>query len=167
MGDFKPNSVFEKSISSKDISAIKTCLENVISADPLFQTTNFEDACRYVRDKGIQIDEKYQLLEVEKLSQNATDWTKLYFFGLTDCLRLNFAVKERLPHIKEAGKVAFKNLQQQEKAAPPQTGAPTSNFPKGSQHQVGRKNQGKLRPSTLVAALLALGTVVAVVVLII
>lgn len=169
MGDFKPNSVFENSINSNDISAIKTCLENIISLDPLFKTTDFADACNYVRNKGVMIDEAYELLPGEIFSDKSEDWTRPYFFGLTEFLRRNFAVKERLPHIKEAGKVAFKDLQQQVRTAPPPSaGAPTPNFPKGSQnHHASRKSQGKLSLSTVVAALLALGAVVAVVVLII
>lgn len=108
MNNFVPSGIFEKSVEDGDISAIKTGLVNYIHFDPMFKTADFKNALDYVKNKNINIEVPYEKEIDEYVFEDKKDWNRQYFFLLTEWLRLNFAVEKRVPHIREVGRVVFK-----------------------------------------------------------
>ena len=109
MPEFIPDEILEKSVREKNIGAIRTCLVNFIHFDPMFKTPDFKNALEYVESKNISIKVSYEKEIDEYKLQDPKDWNTQYFFLLTEWLRRNFAVKDRIPHIREVGRVAFKD----------------------------------------------------------
>ena len=109
MNKFVPGGIFVKSVEDGDISAVKTGLVNYIHFDPMFKTSDFKNALEYVKSKNINIEVPYVKEIDEYVLENQKDWNRQYFFLLTEWLRLNFAVEKRVPHIREVGRVVFKD----------------------------------------------------------
>lgn len=107
MSNFKPDDILQDAILKRNISAIKTCLINFIKFDPIFESNTFEEALKYVNDKNININVSYNKQSDEYKREDRSKWDREYFYLLTEWFRRNFAVKERLPHIKEVGAVVF------------------------------------------------------------
>ena len=124
---FKPNSVLEDSINKKDIVSIRSALSFIIKCDPTFKTKDFDDAIKYVESKGITIKEPYKLMNDENNIEEKSKWTEKYFYYKTNMLEENFAVAERIPHIKAVGRSVFA-----ERADKIQHESPSSNNEKKS-----------------------------------
>ena len=94
-------------LQSEDINEIRESLVLTLK----FDRNNFDrvlkKALKHAKSKGLTIEEPYKLVEGEYTKEKKEEWDDKYYFYKADLLRHNFALKERLPHIKEIGKVVF------------------------------------------------------------
>lgn len=118
MKEYTPTETLEEEIRTNNIKAIKSGLTNVICFDPTFRTNKFELQLKYIEDKGINIRDPYKERDEYRLKKE--DWTKEYFFLLVEWLRQNFAIDERIEHVKEVGRFIFK----EDKQSGPPSGIP-------------------------------------------
>ena len=111
---FNPNETYKKAILSKDVDALRALLVGIIGSDPTFATTEYEEACNYIRKTSeklngepLYLEEKYEKQENEYEKQG--DWDEKYFQMQLLWLRYNFAPKERLDIIRKIGCSVYKN----------------------------------------------------------
>lgn len=109
----KPSKDLKESVQRKDIKAIKESLVDILKHERN-NYDNFYAALRYVESKNMidKITDTYKLIEAEKTKER-NEWDKSYYLYKTFLLEDNFALKERLPHIKEIGKVVFADEESQ------------------------------------------------------
>ena len=108
---FYPNKTYDDTIKNNEKGALKALLIHIISGDPTFITTEFEEALKYIKSKGISkedLEEKY-IKQEDEYDLPKSEWNKDYYHIQLVWLRDNFALKERLPKIKEIGKEVYKN----------------------------------------------------------
>ena len=96
-----------KKLPSEDVNEIRKSLVKTLK----FDRNNFDRVLKktlqYAKSKGLTIEEPYKLVEGEYTKEKTEEWDDEYYFFKADLLKYNFALKERLPHIKEIGKVVF------------------------------------------------------------
>lgn len=99
--------IVDSYIKANDIVALRGILIGKINRDPKFITRHFENTYNYIKNKGISLEEPYviQSSEKETKEENTVD----YFRFLLVQLNNNFALEERLPKIKEVGRIAYKD----------------------------------------------------------
>lgn len=105
---FTPSNELKSSVENSNVVRIKTNIVEEIKKDPLFKTNNFYDAVKYAEENGISLKELYKLMDVEEKDiAEKEHWDKTYFYKKVNWLNQNFAVDERIPHIKEVGRFVF------------------------------------------------------------
>lgn len=115
---FEPSKALIEAIRNNDKEAIKTIIVGIIGGDPTFETCEYEEACHYIKNEyrsihgeEIKLTSPFVLQPGEEKSIDQAKWDEQYFGLCLVWLRDNFCLKERIPHIKEVGRVAYKNIE--------------------------------------------------------
>lgn len=101
---FKPSRMLEEAINNKDHYDVVAALVAYISVDRFFESTDFEDALKYVLDSGITEEWLFEPFNDElHFEEDADKWDEDYYDEARVNLRDNFS-KQRLAHVKSIGK---------------------------------------------------------------
>lgn len=104
---FIPNTTYNNAIEKKEIGVLKALLVGILAGDPTFATTEFEEAKKYIEEKGIKLEEDYVKLEGEYASEES-EWDEKYYQMQLVWLEDNFS-KERMNEIKKIGGIVYRN----------------------------------------------------------
>lgn len=107
------SSFLERSVSeyksNNKISKVRTAIIGIISADPAFNTSRYDDAINYVQEKGILLSILFENLDESKfpsINNDKSQWNTEYFAKATIYCENNFC-KERINHLREVGKKVY------------------------------------------------------------
>lgn len=104
------NPTIEDAIKNNDKLALKTILTGKIGFDPRFETSDFYETYNYIKSRGIDLEEPYEIQEGEPVNTLPKEkWTKEYFQLNLVWLEDNFCLKKRLPIIKQIGKYTYRD----------------------------------------------------------
>lgn len=111
---FVPNETFDNAIRNEEKGVLKALLIGVISNDPTFSTTEYDEATAYVKAKSEKMNgsvlnllEAYSKQE-DEYAKPQESWDEEYYRMLLVWYRDNYA-DERLSYIKTVGKEVYKN----------------------------------------------------------
>ena len=99
---------FYEAIEKKDIPYLRAYIAAKIRNDQKFERNACDDCMRFLKEKGLDITEKFKLNVSEK--EAPTDqalWTEKLFYDKVEYLRLNFAYDERVPELREIGRTVY------------------------------------------------------------
>ena len=94
----------------EDYASLRGCIVSLIRDDPTFAGGDYEEACKYLRDKG-RIDgvfQSYEKVPGEPGDKDKSQWDEKYFLDRTFALGENFS-RERLAHVKEVGEYVYRD----------------------------------------------------------
>lgn len=86
-----------KAVENKDIATARSSFYTIILSDPMFHTSKFDEALKYVKDQGF--DNFMDVHDGEELKPEE-EWTEEYFDILASKLQDNFS-EERISQIKK------------------------------------------------------------------
>ena len=113
MNYFYPNATYDEAIKKQDKVVLRALLVGIIGSDPTFATTEFEEACKYIREKSISFNgQELILTEPYKMQEGEykkDDWDEDYYKLNLVWLEDNFALDQRLDLIKRMGKSIYKD----------------------------------------------------------
>lgn len=94
----------------KDYVTLRSCVVSIIRDDPTFVSGDYEEACKYLRDKGIidGVFQPYEKVPGEPGDKDKSQWDENYFLDRTFALKENFS-RERLAHVKEVGEYVYRD----------------------------------------------------------
>ena len=111
---FIPNDTFDRAIENEEKGVLKALLIGIIGSDPTFETTEYDEATAYVKEKSekmngsaINLIESYSEQE-DEYTRTKESWDEEYYRMLLVWYRDNYAA-ERLSTIKKVGKEVYKN----------------------------------------------------------
>ena len=111
---FIPNDTFDRAIENEEKGVLKALLIGIIGSDPTFETTEYDEATAYVKEKSekmngsaINLIESYSEQE-DEYTRTKESWDEEYYRMLLVWYRDNYAA-ERLSNIKKVGKEVYKN----------------------------------------------------------
>lgn len=106
------NNYLEKCVSeyprTKNINNVRTAIIGIISADPTFSTSKYDEAINYVTQNNIELFEKLDEEGFPPIEKVKSQWDKSYFARATIYCENNFC-HERINHLKEVGKQVFES----------------------------------------------------------
>jgi len=112
---FNPDLTYDEAIKKGEVGVLRALLTGIIGSDPTFATTEFDEACEYIKDKSVALNgkelvitEDYQKQEDEYETEER-QWDEHYFQMNLLWLRDNFCLTERLNLIKKMGKKVYEN----------------------------------------------------------
>ena len=103
------NASVKEAVQQGNLSRMKIYLVNIIKFDPCFRTTEFWDSVKYVKNQGINIDEKYQKC-IDEFELPPEQWNENYFMRLVEWLRSNFSPETRIAYIEKVGKAIYEPI---------------------------------------------------------
>jgi len=113
---FIPTSSYKEAIERKDTTVLKGLLSSILGSDPTFETSEFSEAMTYIKNESavsfgapLELEEEYMIQEGEYTESDPKKFTPEYYALNLVWLQDNFALDRRLPHIKEVGKIAYKD----------------------------------------------------------
>ena len=99
---------FLNAIENKDLTYLRAYITEGILLDPCFEKNDCQHCMDFLKEKGIDITEPFQLNANESPTpQNKAEWNKDLFFYKVTYLRRNFAYDKRIPEIKDIGKEVY------------------------------------------------------------
>lgn len=109
------NSFLEKSVfeykNGSSINKVRTAIIGIISSDPAFNRSKYDDAINYVKNNGISLSILFEKLDennVPKINNNKEEWDKAYFAKASINCERNFCL-ERINHLREVGRNVYKS----------------------------------------------------------
>ena len=99
---------FLEAVEKRDFPELRTYITEKIQADPLFEKNESKLCMDFLKEKGLDITEPFQLNGGETpIPADRTKWDKWLFHDKVICLRRNFAYDERIQDIEKIGKEVY------------------------------------------------------------
>lgn len=98
MKDLKFGSYLESAVEKRSIEDIRGALKGIIDADPAFLTGRFDEALRYLHDRGLDVYEP----DNPEFPMRESGWDKAYFSLVLTHLSYNFSAA-RIAHLRAVG----------------------------------------------------------------
>lgn len=93
----------------KDYVGLRECIVSLIRNDPTFISGDYDEACKYLEDKGLDdVFQPYEKVPGEPGDKDKSQWDEKYFLDRTFALKENFS-RERLAHVKEVGEYVYRD----------------------------------------------------------